>query len=136
MQGHRQEARDRRLVRAQVPAQGAAGAVHGPAPEHRARAPHLRDAVRRPHIHGLLRGRRPAQLHGHQEDAVLADAHVFRVSAAAASPFPAHPTRPRIEAAADAFGGQGVPNSPEILETNNHFTTTIKYYQVRIIVLP
>lgn len=54
VQGDRQEARDRRLVRAQVSAQGAGRAVLGAAPE---RGPHpsdIRHPVYRARVHGLL----------------------------------------------------------------------------------
>lgn len=81
VQGDRQEARNRRLVRAQVFAQGAGHPVLGPAPERGADPPDIRHPVHRARVHGLLRSRRPAQsLATRQEHTALAGAHVFQVS--------------------------------------------------------
>lgn len=81
VQGDRQEARIRRVVRAQVPAQGARNPVRGPAPEHRQNASDIRHSVHCARVHGLLRGRRSAQPPAaRQEHTSMAGTNVFQVS--------------------------------------------------------
>lgn len=52
--GDQQETRGWWIVRAQVPAQRAGGALHDPTSKRRTHTPHIRQSIYRTRVHGLL----------------------------------------------------------------------------------